>query len=172
MSKRQRSKSARAAPARIGDMDQRTAAARVARELVGAIESDLGGDPSAAQSELAQRAAMVGAYCATCEQRLAMGEEIDVATWLAACNAQGRTLRLLGLERRARPIERGLSAYQAVADGLPTDEEFKAMPIEAQEALIAAQGPRAAGFRAAISCFVQGCGRCARKSPGREDDVI
>jgi hypothetical protein len=95
----------------LDKLDGRTLAAKYARDLVNRIETDLGGDLTAAQMELVKRAAVLGAYIADCEARYLSGELPDSATWLAAINSQRRLLETLGLERRAKDVS--LSDYIA-----------------------------------------------------------
>ena len=89
----------------IDDLDGRTVAARHARGLVGALTRDIGGDPSAAQGELIQRAALLGAFLGDCEARWLAGGDVDVAAWLSATDRQRRLLEALGLDRRPRAVE-------------------------------------------------------------------
>ena len=86
----------------LSDLDGRTLAARRARDLVAALIADLGGDLSAAQGELVQRAGLLGAYLEDCEARWLGGDDVDLSTYLTACDRQRRVLTTLGLERRAR----------------------------------------------------------------------
>jgi hypothetical protein len=88
----------------IADLDGRTIAARRARDLVAALTADLGGDLSAAQAELVQRAGLLGAFLEDAEARWLAGDDVDVAAWLSAIDRQRRTLMALGLERRSRPV--------------------------------------------------------------------
>src|ERR1700739_2633704 len=88
----------------IADLDGRTVAARRARDLVSALTADLGGDVSAAQAELVQRAGLLGAYLEDAEARWLAGDNVDVTAWLSAIDRQRRTLMALDLERRARPV--------------------------------------------------------------------
>src|SRR6266700_4621284 len=59
-----------------------------ARDLVNAITADLGGDLSAAQSELVQRAALLRAFLSDCEARWLAGDDVDLPTYLSACDRQ------------------------------------------------------------------------------------
>jgi hypothetical protein len=88
----------------IADLDGRTVAARRARDLVSALTADLGGNVSAAQAELVQRAGLLGAYLEDAEARWLAGDDVAVTAWLSAIDRQRRTLMALGLERRARPV--------------------------------------------------------------------
>jgi hypothetical protein len=90
-------------------LDGRTLAAKYALNLLSRIETDLGNDLTAAQSEIAQRAAVLGAYIADFEARFLSGAEINVADWLAAANNQRRMFETLGLQRVAKDVS--LSDY-------------------------------------------------------------
>jgi hypothetical protein len=90
----------------LGHLDGRTAAARRARELIEAIQTDLGGSDHLSEGErqLVQRAAVLGAYIESCEVKWLGGEAVDLADYLAAINAQRRVLATIGLERRSRDV--------------------------------------------------------------------
>lgn len=97
----------------LADLDGRTVAARCARRLIGEIESDLGGADrlSAAEREIAQRAAMAGAMLADLEARWLSGHPADLAQYATLANTQSRLLKLLGLERRQIDATPDLSRY-------------------------------------------------------------
>src|SRR3954465_11518805 len=99
-------KTSRKLPAklRLLTLDHRTSAARHARELVSSIISDLGGEVTAAQQQLVQRAAILGAFCQDVEARWVAGEPLPVQEYLAGINTQRRCLVALGLERRAKDV--------------------------------------------------------------------
>jgi hypothetical protein len=63
----------------LDELDQRTAAARRARDLVAELKSDLGGDLSTAQRELVKRAALLGAILEDHEVRWLQREPADPA---------------------------------------------------------------------------------------------
>ena len=88
----------------LGHLDGRTAAAKRARELIEAIEADLGGGDrlSEGQRQLVQRAAVLGTFIESCEARWLSGEPVDFGEYLAAINSQRRVLATIGLERRQR----------------------------------------------------------------------
>jgi hypothetical protein len=90
----------------LTDLDQRTASARRAKELMQALTDDLGGSDAltAAQGELIQRAALLGAFLEDCEARWLAGEAVDVPAWLSATDRQRRLLETLGIERRQKPV--------------------------------------------------------------------
>ena len=98
----------------LDHIDGRTAAAKRARELIASIESDLGGADrlSEGSRQLVQRAALLGTYIENCEAQWLAGDEVPLADYLAAVNAQRRVLATIGLDRRARDVnELNLSEY-------------------------------------------------------------
>ena len=97
----------------LGHLDGRTAAARRARELIEAIEADLGGADrlSEGSRQLVQRAAVLGAYIENCEARWLGGQVVDLSDYLAAINAQRRVLATIGLDRRARNVTPTVAQY-------------------------------------------------------------
>jgi hypothetical protein len=92
-------------------LDGRTIASRRARDLAKQIETDLGGNLSAAQSELVTRAALLSAFCADQESRWLAGDDaVDLGAWLSAIDRQRRTFQALGLRRVPKPVP-DLQAY-------------------------------------------------------------
>ncbi len=87
-------------------LDGRTAAAKRARDLIAALEADLGGADhlSVGQQQLVQRVAVLGALAEDYEARWIAGEQVEVGEYLSAINVQRRVLATLGLERRARDV--------------------------------------------------------------------
>ncbi|MEO5772564.1 MAG: hypothetical protein ABIQ32_00415 [Sphingomicrobium sp.] len=102
-------------PLTLADIDRRTRAYQAAERLLGELINDLGGErhASAAQRELAQRAAVMGALIEDCEARWLRGEPITLGDYLAAVNAQRRVLTTIGLDRRARDVTPSLDRYLA-----------------------------------------------------------
>jgi hypothetical protein len=94
-------------------LDGRTAAARRARGLVAEIEADLGGADclSAAERQLVQRSAVLGAILEHTEACWLAGEPIAVEQHLAAINAQRRVMADLGLKRRPRDVTPTLQQF-------------------------------------------------------------
>src|SRR5260370_41995913 len=70
----------------IRDMDRRYAAARNAPKLVKRLESDIGGDPTAGQRELATRAALLSVLCGDAEVSIVHDQEFVVSAYLALAN--------------------------------------------------------------------------------------
>lgn len=95
------------APARlrtIGDLDQRTRAARLAKGLLTELQSDLGGSLTAAERELAQRASLLAAMLSDLEAAWLERRPADLAIYGQLVDRQRRILEVLGLKRRARDV--------------------------------------------------------------------
>jgi hypothetical protein len=82
-------------------LDHRFKSARRCRDLIAALERELGGSDklTAGQRELAKRAGIAGAVVEDLETRWAMGEEIDPQLLATMGNSQRRLLAMLGLRR-------------------------------------------------------------------------
>ena len=96
-------------------IDGRTVPARVFRDTLGEIVSDLGGRDQISEGEyqLARRAAALSVKCLIAESGQAAGHRLDLDTFIPAVNALNRTLGNLGLKRRARDVTPSLSDYLA-----------------------------------------------------------
>jgi hypothetical protein len=94
-------------------LDGRTIAARAVRDLIGAIESDLGGDPSTAQQQIIQRAAVTGAVLEDMATKWLAGGDLDVAMWATLTNVERRLYETLGIERRSKDVTPSLETYLA-----------------------------------------------------------
>ena len=88
----------------LADLDKRTTAARRARELIDAIASDLGGDLSTGEQQVAQRASLLGCMAESLETQWLLGEPVDTNVYCTIINAQRRALESVGLKRRARDL--------------------------------------------------------------------
>jgi hypothetical protein len=106
----------------IADLDSRSRAAAFAKNLAASLESDLGGDVTAGQKQLVQRAAVVSAICEDFETRFLLGHAIELSDYLTATNVLRRVLATVGLERRARDVSPTLSEYLAHRHEDPLDE--------------------------------------------------
>jgi hypothetical protein len=71
----------------LGHLDGRTAAARRARELIEAIETDLGGGDRLTEGsrQLVQRAAVLGTYIESCEAQWLAGEAVELSARGVRC---------------------------------------------------------------------------------------
>ncbi len=99
-------------------VDGRTVPARVFRDTLAEIVSDLGGRDAISEGEyqLARRAAALSVECLIAETKQAAGEPLDLDTFIPAVNALNRTLGNLGLKRRARDVT-PRSRLSAMIDG-------------------------------------------------------
>lgn len=88
----------------LADLDQRTRAAKSAQRLLENIETDLGRDLSAAQRELAQRAALLGAMLGDVEARWLSSQPADLASYGRLVDRQRRVLESLGLKRQPQIV--------------------------------------------------------------------
>jgi len=86
------------------EVDERSAPARRFREVFVQIITDIGGDPTEAQIQIARRASALAVWSESNEAELAKGSAIDIAAFTTAANSLRRLLADLGLERRAKDI--------------------------------------------------------------------
>ncbi len=94
-------------------VDERSGIAKRFREVFAQIVYDIGGDPSEAQIQIARRAATLAVWAESLEAKLAMGADLDVATYTTASNSLRRLLSDLGLERKAKDITTSLGSLLA-----------------------------------------------------------
>ncbi len=107
-------------PGFVERLDKRTTIAKAICGRIDAIESDMGGTAglSHARRSLVRRVVWLEAIIEHTEQRLAGGEPIDLGGHTQAVNTLIGLYRMLGLERKARPIRslrQHLNGAQAVA---------------------------------------------------------
>jgi hypothetical protein len=95
----------------LAGVDGRSAAMRRYKEILGQLVSDLGGDPSEAQTQIARRAATLAVWAEQEEAALANGGQLDIAAFTTAANTLRRLLSDLGLERRMRDVVPTLDQY-------------------------------------------------------------
>lgn len=88
-------------------VDGRTVEARRYRGVCGDLASDLGGEPSTAQWLLLCRASALTVQLEMMEQHILTGTTIDVGQYTALTSVLIRTLKTLGLERRAKDVTPG-----------------------------------------------------------------
>jgi hypothetical protein len=91
----------------LEDLDQRTRAAKLARQYRDDLISDLGGEDriTSAQNALAQRAATLHAVLIDHEARYLSGAGLDLSSYLAASGEFRRVAMCLGIaERYAAPV--------------------------------------------------------------------
>jgi hypothetical protein len=104
-------------------LDKRTKIARAVLARIGELESDAGGADglSAVRRSLIRHAAWLDALVDSHELRLASGEEIDSGAYTQSLNSLIGLYRLLGLERRARPVERLRDVMRASEPEIPPE---------------------------------------------------
>lgn len=85
-------------------VDARTAPAKRFRALCQSLISDLGGQPTTAQTILVRSAATLSVQCEIIEHGLLTGESVDVDKLTKLVNTLGRVLGQLGLQRQARDV--------------------------------------------------------------------
>ena len=93
--------------------DGRSATARRYRDVLAELISDLGGDPSGAQTAIARRASALCVVCEQAEAEMVAGGVLDLAEFTTAANSLRRLLSDLGLERKLRDVTPSLSQYLA-----------------------------------------------------------
>src|SRR5664279_4415761 len=109
-------------------VDGRSAVARRYRDVLNELISDLGGDPSGAQSAIARRASALCVVCEQAEAEMVAGGILDLAEFTTAANSLRRLLSDLGLERRARDVTPSLADYIARKSTAAAQDSFKASP--------------------------------------------
>lgn len=92
----------------VDRLDRRTRLARVVTERINAIETDLGGADGLthARKSLVRRATWLECVVETYEQNLAAGNMIDLGAYTQSINSLLGLYRLLGMERKAKPVKR------------------------------------------------------------------
>jgi hypothetical protein len=87
-------------------IDNRTLASRRARQLINAMEIDLGGSEHLTEGarQLVQRAAVLGTYIESTEAQWLAGETVELNDYLMMVNAQRRVLATIGIDRRSRDV--------------------------------------------------------------------
>jgi hypothetical protein len=90
----------------VDKIDKRTKVARALLDRIQVIESDLGGSETLAHTRrsLVRRAVFLEALVESQELKLAAGQPIDVGAYTQGINSMLGVYRLLGLERRQRPV--------------------------------------------------------------------
>ena len=120
----------------VGAIDGRTRSALAFKSAVADIVSDLGGQSaiSRAQLELVRRAAGLAVLASTHEASIIAGDEVDCERYIAVCNAQGRALTRLGLQRTQRDVTFADNGQRAVLKRLTDAELHKLEAIYTQAA--------------------------------------
>lgn len=89
-------------------LDKRTVLGKAVRDRHQAVMTDLGGEEalSAVKRSLVRRFVWFEAMIEGIECRAAAGEQVDIGTWTQLVNSWLGIARLLGFERKSRPIRR------------------------------------------------------------------
>lgn len=87
-------------------LDGRTAAARRARDVVAAIESDLGGGErlTEAERQIVRRAAVLATIVESGEATWLAGGELDLQSHNGSVNTLRRLFESVGMQRRSRDV--------------------------------------------------------------------
>jgi len=90
----------------VDRLDKRTMVARAVLARIAELESDAGGAESlsAARRSLIRHAAWLDGIVESYELRLATGQQIDVGAYTQSLNSLLGLYRLIGLERKSRPL--------------------------------------------------------------------
>jgi hypothetical protein len=135
----------------LHDLDGRTKVATRCKELVQALEVDLGGADylTTAQAQLIQRAAILGAQCEDFETRFALGLPVELTDYFTCVNVQRRVLITLGLERKARDVSPAPSLSEYLRTRTLDADEPENARGEANGATDDAPGHQATGVQEA-----------------------
>jgi hypothetical protein len=97
----------------VVDIDKRTVAYAVTKQMITDIESDLGGHDqlSAGEKQLAQHAAILAALMTDMEIKYLRGRTIDAGQYCVLANAQRRLFEAIGLRRRPRDVTPSVDEY-------------------------------------------------------------
>jgi hypothetical protein len=99
-------------PRFLDRLDGRTQAARILRQRLAELQSDLGGDLSYQQASLTKRCIWLESWIETQEAKAAEGEDVSIGQQVQALNSLLGLYRTLGLERKAREVP-DLASYLA-----------------------------------------------------------
>src|SRR5690348_351731 len=97
----------------LTDLDRRTRAAKIMREIVSELEAHVGNAPTAAEYLIIRQAAWKATRLHLLAERFLAGTDLAEGSdhhALAWSNSLARDLALLGLERRTKEISGGLLA--------------------------------------------------------------
>src|SRR5262245_12535793 len=96
-------------------LDRRTAAYRETKQLIEEISGDLGGADrlSAAERQMVQHGAVLGAYATDLEAQYLKGRRIDLTALCTILNTQRRCFDAVGYQRRQRDVTPSLDSVLA-----------------------------------------------------------
>jgi hypothetical protein len=120
----------------LDNVDGRSAVARRYRDVLNELISDLGGDPSGAQSAIARRAAALCVVCEQAEAEMVAGGVLDLAEFTTAANSLRRLLSDLGLERRLKDVSPSLASYVASKSIQGPQDSFRSFGATNQPAAV------------------------------------
>jgi hypothetical protein len=102
-------------------LDRRTAAYRETKQLIAEITTDLGGEDrlSAAERQMVQHGAVLGAYATDLEAQYLKGRRIDLTALCTILNTQRRCFDAIGYQRRPRDVTPSLDGYLAQLNEAP-----------------------------------------------------
>jgi hypothetical protein len=86
------------------DLDKRRRSAQLVLQVEAQIEADLGGDLTEVERQLVRRAAILGAVLEDAESRWIEGQPLNLADYCNATSTLKRICQVIGITRRARPI--------------------------------------------------------------------
>lgn len=94
-------------------LDGRTLAAKRAREVLQAVEGDLGGADrlTEAERQLVRRAAVLAVLAESAEAHWLAGGELDTSAHNGTVNTLRRLFETVGLQRRSRDVTPSLADY-------------------------------------------------------------
>jgi hypothetical protein len=95
----------------LDGVDGRSVIARRYRDILSQLTSDIGGDPSEAQSIIIRRATQLAVWCEQAEAEAAGGKPLNIGEYATATNTLRRLLLDLGLERRMRDVTPNIDSY-------------------------------------------------------------
>jgi hypothetical protein len=95
----------------LDGVDGRSVLARRYRDILAQLTSDIGGDPSEAQSIIIRRATQLAVWCEQADAAAAGGKPLNIVEYATATNTLRRLLLDLGLERRMKDITPSISSY-------------------------------------------------------------
>ncbi|MEQ8228604.1 MAG: hypothetical protein RIA64_11015 [Rhodospirillales bacterium] len=93
----------------LAGIDGRSAVARRYRDIIQEISTDLGGELTETQLQIARRAASLAIWCESQESMMANGGELNISEFTTATNALRRLLADLGYAKVPRDVTPSLA---------------------------------------------------------------
>jgi hypothetical protein len=106
-------------------LDRRTAAYRETKQLIEEISGDLGGADhlSAAERQMVQHGAVLGAYATDLEAQYLKGRRIDLTALCTILNTQRRCFDAIGYQRRQRDVTPSLDSVLVSLNKEPKENQ-------------------------------------------------